>query len=193
MAYTPVENRLGIQPINIANVPSTLLQSGQSPFLNAEHPLGSIVRAYDPVYGEGEFIYLQMVTATVVGSAVTWNGYGAVSGQGATLRGQYQSALAGTTANQGQPVAFAMVAFPTGAPATAFAWFQIAGNVVAATNGTLAAGPAKVYLAAAGTVTSTQANGVELVNSINVTATGTPAVNQAILSINRPFAQGQVV
>jgi hypothetical protein len=191
--YTPVENRIGIQPIAVANVPNTALQSGQSPFLNAEHPLGTIIKAFDPIYGESEFIYLQMVASTVVGSAVTWNGYGTVNGQGSTSRSQFQTALAGTTANQGQPVGFAMAAFPSGSPATAFGWFQIAGNAVAATNGTLAAGPGKVFLAASGTVTSTQANGVELVNAINVTATGTPAANQAIISINRPFAQGQVV
>ena len=192
MAYTPVENRLGIQPIAVMNVPNTALQVGQSPYMNAEHPLGTIVRGYDPVYGEGEFIYLQGVSTQVVGSVVTWNGYGTVSGQTGT-KSQFQAALAAATANQGQPLAVSMAAYPSGSPATAFGWFQISGNAVAATNGTLATGPAKIYLAGTGQVTSTQANGAEVVNAINVTATGTPAANQAVISIDRPFAQGQVV
>jgi hypothetical protein len=37
------------------------------------HPLGKIVRAKDPTYGEGEFIYLAGVTSTIVGSWVTYN------------------------------------------------------------------------------------------------------------------------
>ena len=30
------------------------------------HPLGTIVRAYDPTYGEGEFIYLLGVASTAI-------------------------------------------------------------------------------------------------------------------------------
>ena len=67
MAYTPVEARFGVQPIAFPITPNTVLQSGQSPFFNKEHPLGTIIRAYDPVYGEGEFIYLQMVAGQAVG------------------------------------------------------------------------------------------------------------------------------
>src|ERR1700739_4329990 len=36
--------------------------------------LGSIVKAYHPTYGEGEFIKLLGVASTVAGSVVTWNG-----------------------------------------------------------------------------------------------------------------------
>ena len=77
--------------------------------------------------------------------------------------------------------------------ATQYGWYQISGNAVVATNGTLAAGPAPIYLAGTGQVTSTQANGKQVVNAVNVTATGTPASGQAVIEINRPFAQGQVV
>jgi hypothetical protein len=31
-----------------------------------------------------------------------------------------------------------------------------------------------------------------VLNAINVTATGTPAANQAVVEINRPFAQGAI-
>ena len=37
------------------------------------HPLGTIVRGHDPTYGEGEFIYLQGVASTIVGSIVEYN------------------------------------------------------------------------------------------------------------------------
>ena len=40
------------------------------------HPLGTIVNAYDPTYGAGEFIYLLGVANTVVGSAATYNADG---------------------------------------------------------------------------------------------------------------------
>lgn len=182
MAFTPAENRLGIQPIATSNAVISGLQSGQSQFNGQAHPLGTIVKAYDPTYGEGEFIYLLGVANTIVGSAVTWGGQSSGTPT-------YQTTLAAATANQGAPVGFAMSANVAGQ----YGWYQIAGTAVAATNGTLAAGPSKVYLAGSGQVTSTQANGAELVNAINVTATGTPAANQALIEINRPFAQGQTV
>jgi len=192
MPYTPVEHRIGIQPIAIANVPNATLQSGQSPFFNQEHPLGTVIRAADPVYGEGEFIYLQMAPAQAVGSLVTFGGYGAVAG-GAASASQYQAALAPSAANIDKPLAVAMAAFPAPAPATAFGWFQISGQAVAATNGTAAGAPAPVYLAGAGLVTTTQANGRQVLNAQSVTNNGTPAGNFIVLAIDRPFAQGQVV
>jgi hypothetical protein len=167
--FTPVENRLGIQPI--ANSSST-----------QQHPLGTIIKGYDPTYGEGEFIYLLGVAATVVGSAVTWGGQSAGTPT-------YQSALTPNTANLDQPIAIAMSANLAGQ----FGWYQIGGNAVVATNGTLAAGPGPVYLnATVGTLTSTQAAGKQILNAVNVTATGTPAANQAVVEINRPTAQGQI-
>lgn len=166
--FTPTENQLGIQPI--ASTSTT-----------QNHPLGKIVRAFDPTYGEGEFIYLLGVASTVVGSVVTYNGN--TSGT-PTL----QTALAPATINLGQPLAVAMSANV----ASQYGWYQISGNAVAATNGTLAAGPGKVYLAGSGQVTSTAAAGLEVVNAVNVTATGTPAAGQAVVEIMRPFAQGAI-
>ncbi len=146
------------------------------------HPLGTICHAMDPIYGGGEFIYLLGVASTVVGSVVSYDG-------ATTGTPTYQTALAPATAGLGVPLAFAMSANV----AASYGWYQIAGTTVAATNGTLAAGPGKVYLAGSGAVTSTQGNGVEVNGCKNSSATGTPAANQALLIINRPFAQGQVV
>jgi len=168
MAYTPVTPREGLQPIALNSATQI-------------HPLGTIIHAYDPNYGEGEFVYLEGVASTVVGSVVT---YGGVSSGGFPT---YQTALAPATANLAEPLAVAMAA----TLATQFGWYQISGAAVCATNGTLAAGPAPVYLAGTGQLTSSQANGEQVVNARNCSATGTPATAQAVVYINRPFAQGQ--
>lgn len=167
--FVPTNNELGIQPIAVSSA-------------TQNHPIGKIVNAYDAVYGGGEFIYLKGVASTIVGSLVTYNGNTTGTPTG-------QTALAPATANLGQPLAVAMSANL----AAAFGWYQISGFAVISTNGTLATGPGKLYLAGSGQVTSTQGNGLEVVNAVNVTATGTPATALAEVEINRPFAQGQAV
>lgn len=148
-------------------------------------PLGTIVHARDTAstaYGEGEFIYLLGVASTVVGSVVSYDG-------ASTGVPTYQTALAPATAGLGVPLAVAMSANL----AASYGWYQISGTSVMATNGTLAAGPAKIYLAGSGQVTSTQGNGVQVTNAKNSSATGTPSTGLALVTINRPAAQGQVV
>lgn len=167
MTYRPTSPELGIQPIAVTST-------------TQNHDLGTIITATDPVYGGGEFIYLLGVASTVVGSVVTWGG---VSSGTPT----YQTALAPATANLAQPLAVAMSANV----GSQYGWYQIGGSAVAATNGTLATGPGPVYLAGSGQLTSSQANGKQVLNAINVTATGTPASGQAVVAINRPCAQGQ--
>jgi hypothetical protein len=77
---------------------------------------------------------------------VTWNG-------NSTGTPTFQTTLAPSTANLAQPLAVAMGANVAGQ----YGWYQISGQAVVATNGTLAAGPAPVYLAGSGQVTSTGA------------------------------------
>lgn len=166
--FVPTTPELGTQPIGATSTVQN-------------HPLGRIVTAYDPTYGEGEFIYLLGVASTVVGSIVSYNGN--TSGTPT-----WQTALAAATANQGVSLAVAMAANL----AASYGWYQIAGMAVCATNGTLATGPGKVYLAGSGQLTSTAAAGEEVLNAVNVTATGTPASAQAVVEINRPFAQGAI-
>jgi len=187
MAYKITEPNAAFLPIaNIDlgySVPSNVSAGTSTTIPTPPVALGTVVRAVDPIYGAGEFILLQGVASTVVGSVVTW------AGVNSTAQQPFQTALAAATANQGQPLAVAMAATLAGQ----YGWYQLSGNAVMATNGTLAAGPGKVFLAGSGQVTSTQANGAEVVNAINVSATGTPAAGQAIVSIQRPFAQGQTV
>jgi hypothetical protein len=191
--FVPVEARFGIQPIAFVNIPNNTLQSGQSPFANQEHPLGTIIRAYDGVYGEGEFIYLQMVASTVVGSWVTYGAYGttipANTPTGSASGAEFLSVLLPNTANLAQPVAVAMSAMPAGSPAYALGWFQIAGLAVAADNGTLTANN-PVFTAGSGQVTTSSTAGKDVLNARSVTADGTPAAGLFLCQINRPFMQG---
>jgi len=175
MTYVVQDAQLGTPPIASTLSPSTA--AGRS----TPWKLGDIVKAVDPVYGVGEFIYLLGVAATVVGSVVTYDGANA----GVPT---FQSALAPSTANLDEPLAVAMAATGAGQ----YGWYQISGSAVVATNGTLVAGPGPVYLAGNGQVTSTAAAGKQVMNARNETATGTPAANQAVVKINRPFAQGAI-
>lgn len=79
-----------------------------------KHALGSIIRAKDPTYGQGEFIYLKGVASTAVGS---WVGYSPAAGT---------SVLA--VANGTYPLAVAMAACDT---TTKFGWYQIRGQAQA--------------------------------------------------------------
>ncbi len=85
MAYIITSGVAGAQPIATTSTVKN-------------HPLGKIVTAVDPVYGEGEFIYLLGVGSTVVGSAVSYN----VS--------TYQTALAPVGTGVPRAIAFAMSA-----------------------------------------------------------------------------------
>jgi hypothetical protein len=96
--------------------------AGAQPIANTEtvqkHPLGTIVLATDPIFGQGEFIYLLGVTGTLTGFMVTYN---------ATT---YQTTLSPTAAPtapyNGNSVAVAMSANV----GSQFGWYQITGLAV---------------------------------------------------------------
>ncbi len=83
----------------------------------ANHPLGTIVKAVDPVFGEGEFIYLIGVASTTIGAIVSYD-------VATTLK--YQTALLTSAIAQAEPIAIAMSANLAGD----FGWYQIAGLAV---------------------------------------------------------------
>ena len=112
MAYTFDEPRAGL--LQIAQTDSGITTAGGTTIPTPPAVLGTIVRAFDPVYGEGEFILLLGVASTVVGSVVRYN---------ATT---YQTTLVVNTAVQDVPVAVAMAATTAGL----YGWYQIAGNAV---------------------------------------------------------------
>lgn len=156
MPYTILDNNIGYQPIALTDDV-------------ANHKLGTIVRADDPVYGAGEFIYLRGVASTVVGSWVT---YSLDDGTTALL-----------AANAIDPVAVAMSANT----ANRFGWYQISGKAVGlALTGFL--DNANVYATAtAGSVDDAIVAGDRVKLAKGASAVGTPSAGLAEFEISRPF------
>lgn len=75
--------------------------------------LGTIVRAVDPTYGMGEFIYLQGIGSTVVGSIVNYDA-------------AYLTALHSSALDKPRPLAVAMSANV----ANQYGWYQISGQAI---------------------------------------------------------------
>lgn len=143
------------------------------------HPLGTICRAVDPTYGEGEFIYLLGVAATVVGSMVTWN---------ATT---YQTALSADTAGTGASCGFAMSANV----ASEYGWYQIGGLAVAKkTNVSWEPQKAVYQSATTGRVMDTVASGKQVAGARSANlATVTTTTSTVVLQINRPHNTGVII
>jgi hypothetical protein len=164
MAYSISDGRIGIQPI-----------ADTSTVKN--HVLGTIVRATDPTYGEGEFIYLPGIGSTAVGSLVTYN------------TSSYTTALAAVGTNKPQPIAVAMSANI----ASQYGWYQISGIAVVKKTCTvsLAANAAVGVLTiglAAGTGSGKEIQGA-LVAAVASATAGRTTVQ---VVVNRPHMQGRV-
>ncbi len=161
MAYLLVEPRIGAQAI--ADTSATL-----------RHPLGTIVRAKDATYGEGEFIYLTGIASTVIGSIVN---YDAV----------YVTALHTSALNLPRPLAVAMAANTTG-----YGWYQIGGQaiIVKANTLSLAAGEGIGATSGAAVVVATGS----ILNGMCVAAVAsavTASVSVRVM-INRPHDTSDV-
>lgn len=138
------------------------------------HALGTVIRASDPTFGDGEFIYLVGVVSTVVGSPVVYND------------ATFLSTLAPVGTNKPEPVAFAMSANV----ASSYGWYQISGIARAAkTSGLALASNAAVGILTAGKVAAT-GSGKEIQGAITMAKATTPTL--VSLVINRPHMQGRV-
>ena len=169
MAYIITSGIAGCQPI--ADTSTT-----------KNHPYGTIVRAIDPTYGAGEFIYLLGVASTIVGSVVFY-----VASTGVTAL----SSTSGVT-NGGAPLAVAMSANV----ASQYGWYQIAGDAVIKKTAVKVdpAGTTKVYLSAtAGRVMQTSVASRQVIGARWITATTvTSTTSTAVATINRPHMQGAI-
>jgi len=177
MAYSFTENRAGM--LQIANTDAGVtMANGTSAIPTPPGTLGQVVRAFDPTYGEGEFILLVGVASTVVGSLVTYN------------TTTYQTALSPNTANLAQPVAVAMSANL----AASFGWYQIGGlAVIKKTAVAVNAGVSVFQSATTGRIMPTAASGKAVLGAKSANlATVASGVSTVIVSINRPHLQGQV-
>jgi hypothetical protein len=134
------------------------------------HALGTIVDAYDPVYGAGEFVYLAGVASTAVGSWVTFN------------RDDGTTAL--LAANAIGPVAVAMSANDA---ATKFGWYQITGKAIGLCLALFADNGNVYATATAGSVDDAVVAGDRVKNAKGASAIGTPSGSFAEFEIDRPF------
>jgi len=155
--------------------------AGCQPIANTDatqkHPLGTIVRAVDPTYGEGEFIYLLGVASTVVGSIVTYDPT------------TYLTTLSAVGGNIPRAVAVAMSANV----ASQYGWYQISGQAVCAKTCTisLAAGAA-VGVLTTGLIAGT-GSGKEISGAcVAAVASATAGRTTVKVMIQRPHKQGRV-
>ncbi len=156
MAYKFIENRLGQTLVGAVDTAAAV-------------SVGTIMRATDPTYGAGEFIYLKGVASTAVGSWVTYN-----------LDDGTTTLLA---ANAIGPVAVAMAA----TVADTYGWYQISGKAVGkALTGYV--DNALVYATAtAGSVDDAVVAGDRVKNALGASAVGTPSSGLAEFEISRPW------
>jgi hypothetical protein len=166
---------------NITDVTAIVPGVAALPGLVLEPQYGEVRQGWDAALGSGEFIYLMGVASLAVGDVVSYNAL-----TGATTR------WAGT-ANTGLPLAVAVSA-PT---ATQTGWFQISGAAIINCTGTVAAGDAAFFSATAALKTAA-VNGKQVLGAVAASANGATiggvalASTQAVYTINRPFAQGQI-
>lgn len=132
-------------PVETRNVPQPIQSVSPTPLL----PLGTIVRAFDPIHGEGEFVYLQGAANTVPGDIGTWNAAGTF------VRGS-------PGVGAGVPLCWAMAPCLAGE----YGFWQLGGLTVANNNATGAVDSAAYHVNAAATITSTQANGRQVTGAV---------------------------
>ena len=147
---------IGAQPINQTST-------------NKNHVVGTICRATDQTYGEGEFIYLPGVASTVAGSAVVYDDKAGTT----TL----------TVAASKGPVAIAMSANV----ASQYGWYQISGAAVvssaSATSGSMA-GTSATAGTLGNTTTGQQVSGMRYSSAQDAPGTGFTVVQMSHPSAN---------
>lgn len=139
--------------------------------------LGTIVRASDPTYGAGEFIYLKGVANTAVGS---WVGYSPALGT---------SVLA--VANGNYPLAVAMSACNT---TTKYGWYQISGVARALGLTSITTTSGFLWLTAtAGSVDDASVIGDAIINARKTATVHVVGTFLDTYNINRPFTTNRVL
>lgn len=157
MAWTQSTGRLGLPAIQTNHA------------AQGATPLGTIICAHDPDYGDGEFIYLKGVASCAVGSWVTYNA------------DDFSTAL--LAADAIGPVAVAMAATVAGE----FGWFQISGKAVGACL-TQFADNARVWITATGGSVDDASVAGDGVNNAKGASTTVVDSGVADFEISRPWA-----
>lgn len=181
MAYTIKSPILGLPPIaSTVSAPGSLTQGATTVYPASAAgrlpPLGTKVKAVDPTYGEGEFVFLKGVASTVVGD---WVGYSPTLGTSVRA-----------IANGTYPLAVAMSACNT---TTKYGWYQIDG--IAQANGLTSITHSSGFLALTGTAGSLDDASVIGDHVYNARKTTTVHVVGTFLDtymINHPFTTNLV-
>ena len=180
MTYFLTTPRAGTPEITDHSLPVTIETVGSTVLTNIKVPLGTIVKAQDGTYGEGEFIRLVGVASTIVGALVKYN---------ATI---YQTALLSVTngKNKGVPVAVAMSA----CVANEHGWYQIGGNAVIKKTTVAVTPQVPVFISATdGRMKVLASAGQQILGAqtANLTTIVT-TTSTVVVTINRPHTQGQI-
>lgn len=137
--------------------------------------LGTIVEAADSTLGSGEFIYLQGVASTVVGSLVTYN------------PSTHITALAPVGTNKPEAVAVAMGAIL----ATQYGWYQIGGVATFKKTSALSfAAGATVGCKTVGLIASS-GTGKEIQGALTAAICSATVASGKVM-LNRPHMQGRI-
>lgn len=139
------------------------------------HPLGTIVRAVDPTYGEGEFIYLTGVTSTVVGTFVTYDD-------------SFQTALDTGTLSSPRPVAVAMSANV----GSSYGWYQIGGLATGLKANTVSFAKGAAFGVATGKAIAVASGQILNGALVAVVASAKSDVTSVKVMINRPHEPSDV-
>jgi hypothetical protein len=131
--------------------------------------LGLKVQAKDPSYGVGEFIYLNGLADTAVGSWVTFN--------------QDDNSTALLAANAIGPVAVAMSANV----ASKYGWYQVYGKAVGKALASYADNGLVYATATAGSIDDAVVAGDRVKLALGASAVGTPSAGLAEFEIQYPF------
>lgn len=157
MTYAFVDPKVGMQPIAAT---STVQQ----------HPIGTRVKAFDPTFGEGEFIYLKGLASTAVGEVVIYDTYANTTKRGvAGDRGMAAVAMSANVANQ-------------------YGWYQIAGAAVVKVAAAFAANANVYWTATAGTPDDAVVAGDKIDGIRSKTAIDTPTAGYAVCQLAYPSA-----
>lgn len=147
--------------------------AGMQPIANTStvqnHPLGMRVKAVDPTYGEGEFIYLSGVTGTVVGSWATIHEDGFTTTLlAANDIGQLGVAMSINVGSQ-------------------YGWYQISGKAVGLALASYADNGLVYATSTAGSIDDAVVAGDRVKKAIGASAVGTPSTGLAEFEIQYPF------
>ena len=156
MAFIVSSPLVGAQPIAVTS--TTQL-----------HPLGTVVRATDPTYGDAEFIYLAGVASTAVGDLVAFDQTSTIRTVLAT-RGPVGVAMSANVANQ-------------------YGWYQIAGQAVVNTAGAVADNALVYATATAGSADDAVVSGAQVDGA--VFRTSAAGAGTAVAFLDRPAMNGQ--